>query len=700
MLRFTALVGLLASLTAAQACAAAVKGDWNTDIATLRANLIQWYAGSAPAGGTIDRYIEALGQTGTWPDIDYTDTDRGAWQPRQHLLRVLDMARAYAKVGHPLAGSPRLQAAIETALAHWVREDYQNANWWFGRIGVPLSVAPMLVLMGDDLEPQLRDRAITQLLGPSTMGMTGQNKVWLAGIALIKGVLIEDPDLIGKAKTAIFEELRVTTQEGIQSDFSFHQHGPQQQWGNYGAGFGGDMLQWAAIFKGTDGALSPEQLDLLARYFLEGPAWVLWKGRMDISGCGRQIFRGSQLGKGRSMMGQLKLLGDVVSPESETYQRIMASNVADARNTLIGNKHFWRSDITVHRRPSWYASVKMCSTRVIGAETCNGENLLGLHLADGVTYYLRTGTEYEDLFPVWDWRRLPGITCRQGAGSLKPSSKRCRGRSDFAGGVSDGVCGVAAMEYIRDGLQARKAWFFLDDAVVCLGAGITCEQPEPVVTSVNQCALHGPVVIDESRQGQTLTLGNRLGGRLNWVHHDGIGYVFLGAEEATVNAITQSGDWHDVHHREPNNIVARAVLNLWIDHGTRPRGARYAYVVLPDVTIGGMPARRRSLDVTVLEQSDLLLAVSSRGGRLLQGIFFEPGQLVCDEDLSIRVDAPCVVMLDRTVSPARFHLADPTHKRETISVSLSGRSTNLEVALPHDGLAGRTVSLELQLPAK
>lgn len=685
------------------------------DLSRLRANVVQWYTRGASSQETVRRYMGTLSEDGSWPDVDYADRTRGGWRTHRHLTQTLAMAQAYKKPGHPLEGDPQVRAAVTNALAHWTEKDYVNPNWWYPQIGVPMTLAPILVLMGDDIPPDLSDETIRRVLSRSKMGMTGQNKVWLAGIALMKGVLTDDRDLIRKAKENIFEELRVTTKEGIQPDSSFHQHGPQQQWGNYGASFGSDMIKWAAIFRGTSDALAPEQLELLTRYFLEGPAWILWKGRMDISGCGRQIFRECQLGKGRSMMGQLKLLGDIVQPETDIYRRIMASNRPDAPNTFVENKHFWRSDMTVHRRPRWYASVKMSSTRIIGAETCNSENLLGLHLADGVTYFHRTGREYEGLFPVWDWRRLPGTTCRQDTKSLTPSSKRCRGKSDFVGGLSDGVRGIAAMEYLRDGLEARKAWFFLDDAVVCLGSAITSEQPEPIVTSVNQCAWHGLVTLDDGQVVRPLKTPDRFDGRLNWVHHDGMGYLFLEPQEATARAAQQRGNWHAVHHRESKGAVERDVFSLWIEHGVRPKDAQYAYVVVPDVSVREMAALRESLDVTILRQSASLLAVSSRDGQLIQAVFFEAGRLVCDDDLSIQVDAPSIVMLDRAADPVRLHLADPTHKLETIGVRLSGRyagtdttydltatagQTALAVRLPQRGLAGRTVSIELQLQAK
>ena len=87
---------------------------------------------------------------------------------------------------------------------------------------------------------------------------------------------------------------------------------------------------------------------------------------------------------------------------SEEYQ-----NAIDYK-TLSGNKHFWRSDFHVQRTNDYYFSVKMCSSRVLGAETVNKENIQGYHMGDGVTFLYQSNKEYENVFPFWDWKKLPG----------------------------------------------------------------------------------------------------------------------------------------------------------------------------------------------------------------------------------------------------------------------------------------------------
>lgn len=320
------------------------------DTSIARTQLIEWHTRRVPAAETVERYVRAQKSDGSWPDIDYADTDRGGWKTYGHLGRALQMAGAYRAAGHPMAGDSSLRGAVVAALEHWVDKDYVNSNWWYPQIGVPDTLAPILVLMGDAVPPELRDKAVRQVLGRSKMGMTGQNKVWLAGIAFMKALLLDDSDVMAKARDQIFEELRVTTEEGIQPDYSFHQHGPQLQWGNYGAAFGADMIKWATIFRRTDYALTPEQLDLLGRYLLEGPAWILWNGRMDISGCGRQIFRDCQGGKGRAAIRQLEMMAEIDPARASLYREAVVCNRPGEANTFVGHKHFWRSDISVPQK--------------------------------------------------------------------------------------------------------------------------------------------------------------------------------------------------------------------------------------------------------------------------------------------------------------------------------------------------------------
>ena len=85
----------------------------------------------------------------------------------------------------------------------------------------------------------------------SSFGMTGQNKVWLAGNVLIRALLQNDWQLAKEARKVIASEITLGQKEGIKADWSFHQHGPQQQFGNYGLSFICNMSFYSELFTGT-----------------------------------------------------------------------------------------------------------------------------------------------------------------------------------------------------------------------------------------------------------------------------------------------------------------------------------------------------------------------------------------------------------------------------------------------------------------
>ena len=212
-------------------------------------------------------------------------------------------------------------------------------------------------------------------------------------------------------------------------------------------------------------------------------------------------------------------------------EALIARSVPMSEDSLIGNRMFYISDYMTHHRPGFFASARMFSNRTIGTEECNGENLRGHHLADGASYLARRGDEYTgDVPALWDWHKIPGTTVSQGeftdsgdlhtipdnflfpeyeATSLKEHASpnaavltlKRWGKTDFVGGVSDGMYGATCFDLAVLSLRARKSWFFFDDAYVCLGAGIADPAEADVFTTVNQCRLVGDVLIFENGQG-------------------------------------------------------------------------------------------------------------------------------------------------------------------------------------------------------
>ena len=245
-----------------------------------------------------------------------------------------------------------------------------SPNWWHPDIGTPMMIAPVMVLMETELTDEQMD--LGYRIMERSKRKTGQNKVWLAGNVLLTSLLKRDVDTIKLACRSIQEELIVSMKEGVQPDWSYHQHGPQLQFGNYGLSYVNDMIMWISILRNTPYQFDEQKVSILRDYALDGQQWVTWKDQFDISACGRRLFIDSPAQKATVMAAHFTSMERLEPAFADVYKK------ANQYENLSGHKHFWRSDFQVWRNPDYYISVKMCSERVIGAESCNSENIPGL----------------------------------------------------------------------------------------------------------------------------------------------------------------------------------------------------------------------------------------------------------------------------------------------------------------------------------
>ena len=658
---------------------------------------------SGPVGtDTLMSLVSKLDKNGAWPEIDYTSQQRGSWPVVMHLSYLQSMAKALKKPGSVYFKDPKLLQSFHLALNYWLDNDFQCPNWWYPEIGVPMQLAPALVLMEDELSKEQLAKGI-KILDRAKIAMTGQNKVWLSGNVLLKSLLLRDVATIRKASASIQEELKVSLGEGIQPDGSFHQHGPQIQFGNYGLAYVGDMIKWIRILQNTPFYFDESKMQILRNYLLDGQQWISWKNQMDISACGRQLFVNAQQGKARILKGDFSQLETLDPKYKDAYRK------ANDYQTLAGNKHFWRSDFQVKRSPEYYFSVKMCSERVIGAESCNSENIRGYYLGDGATYLYQSGKEYENIFPFWDWKKIPGTTTHQDDKELPVlTASGYRIVSDFVGGVSDGNSGIAAMDYNREGISAKKAWFIFNKQIICLGAGIHSSAGIPVATSVNQTFLNGEVTV-KSETEKLFPVGSVESLNPRWILHDQAGYYFPEGGKLVLETKSVTGSWNRVASMYPDEPIHSDMFKLWFEHGTNPENSSYAYCLVPQATKEIMRKMEKDPGFRILKNDSEMQAVVSSDGNMAGLIFYQAGK----SDLfgGVEVSEPCIVLVEKSKKKLLIYLADPTQKLDQIQVKLSGVYTSMNsldktdtngnstypIQFPQGDDAGKTVLLELQI---
>ena len=570
-----------------------------------------------------------------WKDIDYADMNRGRWPSTLHITRMYSLAKIYKAGNARWKDSEQISRLLHLAMSWWYENMPKCPNWWHNDIGVPKKLTAVLLMIRDELSQEEISGGL-KVLERSKFGRTGQNKVWLAGNNLMKGLLIDDEALVIKARDLIAEEMCLTDEEGIQEDWSFHQHGPQIQFGNYGLTYVETISFWLRALKGTKYDFTPEQKQVVCNLMKDGICWSVYKGVMDPSYCGRQNFIDGGTGKAYSLAVAAQNMAAAIDAERDFFTNVSNECLLPElyENTLTGARYYWRSDCGIYRTPSWYASARMHSERTVGFEFTNKENTLANFSADGAVILMQDAKEFENIFAYWDWRKVPGVTSFDDGKPIKcdDSIEGKKNNSSHVGGiVAEGVM-AATMELNRDGLYALKSSFFFDDCVVCLGTDIRGSNPEfkSVTTAVDQIHLKGKV-----SKGK------------NWVHHASRGYVSIDGAPMCVTTDLQKGKWDLIDPAFHDKWDEGRVFKCWFEHPVNGTAGSYAYAILPCIKKGQVAAMAKKISDTkkspikVLRNDSLCQAV--KHDDVLVAVFHSEGQYELDGQIFV-AESPKIVV--------------------------------------------------------
>jgi chondroitin AC lyase len=707
---------LLACLTLLTATPTLAEPTMTDEITTISQRLTDRFLSRMPSD--LDRrtsdLIDQQKADGSWGDVDYDDQSRTHWKPSRHLSHLEVLSRAYRASESAYTGNKRVADAFRAGITYWIDRHPISDNWWYNVIGGPRQLSDVLILMVDELSPEQISGA-AKLIHESGFTRTGANLVDEASNLLTLACATKDADLLRQCIEYITEELRITTDEGIQIDDSFHQHGPQQMIISYGQGFASDLSGYSELFAGTSFVFTDEKIRILSRFILDAQQWMIWGRQVDYHAMGRGAFRGSRGSHVWNAGGYARIAARMIKSdpsraiEYEAFaERVNGEQPAGSTGPL-GNKHFWRSDTMVQREPGWYASVRFHSTRVYATETrTNHENLKGYHLADGTYFILQRGDEYHEVQPVWNYRRLPGLTYLDTAAPIPYGRDTPQaGNTDFVGGASDGLMGVGVMDYDKAGVSAKKAYFFSPEGFICLGAGIRSQEPERVLTTLNQCRLRSNISVLQGDEIVSIETGTKNDTNIRAIHHDGIAYVLLDDHTLSITAQQQRGSWQDVEAKAPDEQIPQDIFTCFVDHGSKPNDESYAYRVVPGIDSNRLTFAANDTTVSVLSNSPKLQAVHVSTHDVTQAVFHAQGELALPDGRILSADKPCTLILRQT-GEGQFLLAvsDPAQSQRQIVLGLTGRyagrgasitdaTTQIIVDLPMAEYAGQSVLLPL-----
>lgn len=670
---------------------------------------------------SIKNLLSTIREDGTWPDINYTDVSKTGFQHGKHLNNMVEMARAYVKKGSKYKGDAKLKKAIYSAINYWLANNFICENWWWNQIGTPNALVGFLLIMDKNLPPVQIEKALP-IVGRANLDASGArpsgDRIKIAGIFAKRALFTRNKEEFEKTIRVIEGEIKFSTGRGMQYDYSFHH---RLDWVNntlsYGLGYADAFAEWAANVAGTQYKFSEKPMHLLIDYYLDGICKQMIYGKYpDPGAMNRDITRAdANRAFGIATPERLMKATDYRKKELEDIIKIREGL---ERPALSHCTFYWNSDHFTFQRPGFFTSVRMYSSRIHNMEEpYNGEGLMNHHRGDGTNYISRTGKEYFDISPVYDWQRIPGATILQKPSLPAENEIQKEGLTDFVGAVTNGMYGAATFDFRspHDPLKVKKAWFFFDKEYVCLGTGISSASNLPVNTTLNQCLLNGDVRIMKGSQEAVLPKGVSTKDNVSWVLHDSIGYYFPAPVPVNVSNQTESGSWFKINHQSdsPKEEIKLDVFKLWLDHGKRPDSASYQYIVIPGIGEDEMKSYPRQCAVQVLSNTSELQAVKHSGLNIYEAVFYTSGELQLTDKLRVGIESPGIVMLKMDGNELKqITVADPTHKLSKLHLWISAKTgkgddtftsvwnenqgiSEVTIPLPQTVYAGKSITINL-----
>ncbi|WP_215223096.1 CBM96 family carbohydrate-binding protein [Echinicola shivajiensis] len=659
---------------------------------------------SSPTTSSLDANVgdllSTLDTAGFWPSIDYSSTSQTNWKPADHFKNLSEMAKAYSRTESAYYGDSLLRARIIKASEYWLGLDPRptSTNWFFSTITIPKVVGKMLVCFrkGPQGIPQsLED----DLINVMTQGVSlynapsknGSNRTDVGQHYIIRACLTEDQAVLSNAVDFVGESIVVSSAEGIQADASYAAHGQQLYIYGYGLEFIQGIRNIAIYVTGTQYEIAPEKIAIFSNFVRNGFAKTARGRYVDFNVYGRGVSRANNGKASASQVNNVKLFDlPIYTSFYDTVVSRMKGEEAPSYGVQPEHINYWKTDYAIHHRSNYMFGLRTVSTRTAKSEMGNGENVKGTYLTEGVTYIGVKGDEYYNIFPTWEWNKVPGTTVPDiTTYPVRPSWGTNPGTSAFVGGVSDGVYGANVYAMDDYNTIAKKAWFFFDDEVVCLGAGINSTASEKINTTMNQSLLDGDVTISEN--GLILTLSQDIynySNGLDWVWHDSIGYVFPEGGNIRLSNQTQTGTWNSINSTQSSASVSKDVFKLWIDHGVSPSNDHYEYIVVPGINSATEMASYDASNIVVLANTDSIQVVKHSALDIWQLVFYQEGTFEA-EGVKVKVDKPVVLQL-KGVSSGQVEVfaAEPTQS--------SG--ANVRIGLEATGFDGMKM-LDLEFPS-
>ncbi|WP_260255386.1 polysaccharide lyase family 8 super-sandwich domain-containing protein, partial [Elizabethkingia anophelis] len=505
------------------------------------------------------------------------------------------------------------------------------------------------------------------------------------------GLLNKNEAEIQKGLDNIFSINKATVKEGVQYDNSYAQHEIMLHIFGYGSEYLKVETYIGAMVADTKFAMKGEQLKIFTNFITKTLIPQIRGRYTNWTSFGRQIAREDFTDMTWLVPYFEKLIlmdKSNINVYQDVIARISQKKKSDFHIAEL-QKHYWNTDFTFYQNPVYQFSVRMSSRYTQQAETdLNGENKKGGNRSIGSYALLQDGTEYFNIYPVWDWKKIPGTTTLENS-PLPDTKYLTPGKSVFAGGVSDGKTGVSVFLQDQFNVKAQKSWFMFGEEIVCVGSNISTDKEDEILTTVEQNFFKDKVIYQNLVDKHKLKEGQLVNNKDQQVLiHRNTAYIFKEKTNLYISTQTQKGTWKELTELGSTDEKQSAVFKVWINHGKKADNGIYQYFIVPGIRSVNR-AKKIADDFIVWNRKDVH-AVYKKSSKKLMLVFFNPAQIEV-EGRMIKADRPCTVLIEdlEAQSPELF-VSDPSRKEKEVNLGIG--KENIHINLPTDrAFAGSSV---------
>lgn len=330
-----------------------------------------------------------------------------------------------------------------------------------------------------------------------------------------------------------------------------------------------------------------------------------------------------------------------------------------------GSRYFFNNDDLIKKTDDYYLLINMASNRVSGLESAKSlAASLNIFSCDGTTLFFRKGNEYQQVMGAFNLRTWAGTTSRLSSEPLVPIENwnGYNSRHFFAAGATSGGNSFAGGFIFEKnnclwqrnnkpyapqtdpnpaafGVKAYKSYFMFDDVFLAMGCGIENKMPEldgDIVTTIDQTALHPDFTKN------THILNNGFYYKVLDAYTKGKLILDHGAKET---------QWQRMCIENKLPEKKENILHLYINHGKKIKNVSYAYTISCNETaVYQTPA--------VLSNTKSVQAAESYDRNKVGAVFYESGVEVKCAKGSLKVSAPCALLLEFSENKLSVSLTD------------------------------------------